>query len=282
VQVIASRSIRPSLIWLLILSIVVWTLIPFTWAILASFKTGTSVYNNQWVPWLQFDPTLANWRALRSLPILREALISSAVVSISVASAAVLLGAPASYSIARMRWSERWQEGLLFGFLGQRIMPPVVLVTPYLILSARLGLRDTLHGLIIINVTFMLPLAVVVIHGAFAALPPELVEAAQLDGASALRIFAEIAVPLARSALVAAWVLSLAFTWNEWLYADFMAFDDVKTMPVALIAVVGGGGGGNVPTAMARALSMMVVPIGAAIATQRFIASGLSMGAVKS
>jgi ABC-type glycerol-3-phosphate transport system permease component len=81
---------------------------------------------------------------------------------------------------------------------------------------------------------------------------------------------------------VAAWVLSLAFTWNEWLYADFMAFDDVKTMPVALIAVVGGGGGGNVPTAMARALSMMVVPIGAAIATQRFIASGLSMGAVKS
>jgi len=282
VQVIASRSIRLSLLWLLVLSIVVWTLIPFTWAILTSFKTGTSVYNNQWVPWLQFDPTLANWRALRSLPILREAFISSAVVSISVASAAVLLGAPASYSIARMRWSERWQEGLLFGFLGQRIMPPVVLVTPYLILSARFGLRDTLHGLVIINVTFMLPLAVVVIHGAFAALPPDLVEAAQLDGASAFRVFGEIAVPLARSTLVAAWVLSLAFTWNEWLYADFMAFDDVKTMTVALIAVVGGGGGGNVPSAMARALSMMVVPIGAAIATQRFIASGLSMGAVKS
>jgi multiple sugar transport system permease protein len=273
---------RSSILRVVLTVVVVWTLIPFAWAFVTNLKTGTGVYNSQLVPWLQFDPTLANWRTLMRLPILREALISSAVVSIAVASAAVILGAPASYSIARMRWSDRWQRGMLFGFIGQRIMPPVALVTPYLILSARFGLRDTLHGLIIINVTFMLPLAVIVIHGAFAAVPPELVEAAQLDGASAFRTFAQIAIPLGRSALVAAWVLCLAFTWNEWLYADFMAFDDVKTMPVALIAEVGGGGGGNVPMAMARVLFMMVVPIGAAIATQRFIAGGLSMGAVKS
>ena len=275
-------KIRSSLFWLVTLALVIWTLIPFSWAILTSFKTGTGVYNNKWVPWWQFEPSLASWRALYRLPVLREAFLTSAAVSLSVASIAVVLGAPAAYSIARMKWSERWQEGLLFGFIGQRIMPPVVLVTPYLILSARLGMRDTIHGLVIVNVTFMLPLAVIVIHGAYAALAPELVEAAQLDGASAFRTFAEIATPLARSALVAAWILCLAFTWNEWLYADFMAFDDVETMPVALIAVVGGGSGGNVSTAMARALSMMVIPMGAAIAAQRYIASGLSMGAVKS
>lgn len=60
-----------------------------------------------------------------------------------------------------------------------------------------------------------------------------------------------------------------------------MTFEKIETMPVALIAVVGGGSGANVPSAMARALSMMVVPIAAALATQRFIATGLSMGAVK-
>jgi multiple sugar transport system permease protein len=262
-------------------TVVAWVILPFAWAILTSFKSGTSVYNNQWIPWLQFDPSLGGWRSLFHLPVLAEALLTSAIVSIAVASIAVMLAAPASYSIARMKWSERWQKGLLFGILGQRIMPPVVLITPYLLLSARLGLRDTVQGLIIINVTFMLPLAVIVIHGSYAALSPQLIEAAHLDGANAFRTFAQIATPLARSAIVAAWVLCLAFTWNEWLYADFMTFEQVETMPVALIAVVGGGSGGNVPSAMARALTMMVVPIGAALATQRFIAGGLSMGAVK-
>jgi multiple sugar transport system permease protein len=277
----SSRRVRSFLVWLAVGFVVVWVLSPFTWAILTTFKSGTAVYNNEWIPWVQFEPTTRSWRSLFQLPVLKEALATSAVVSIAVASVAVMLAAPASYSIARMKWSERWQSGLLFGVLGQRIMPPVVLITPYTLLSARLGLRDTIQGLVIINVTFMLPLAVIVIHGAFAGMPPELIEAAGLDGASGFRTFMQIAVPLARPALIAAWVLCLAFTWNEWLYADFMTFEKVETMPVALIAVVGGGSGANVPSAMARALSMMVVPIAAALATQRFIATGLSMGAVK-
>jgi multiple sugar transport system permease protein len=267
---------------LVVSMVLAWVVLPFAWAITTSFKSGISVYNNQWLPGWQFEPTLDGWRALFRLSVLWEALLTSALVSIAVASLAVLLAAPASYSIARMKWSERWQKGLLFGILGQRIMPPVVLITPYLLLSAKLGLRDTVLGLIVINVTFMLPLAVIVIHGAYAGMPPQLVEAAQLDGASAFRTFIQIATPLASSAVIAAWILCLAFTWNEWLYADFMTFQEVETMPVALIAVVGGGSGANVPSAMARALTMMVVPIGAALATQRFIAGGLSMGAVKS
>jgi multiple sugar transport system permease protein len=273
--------LRSIALWFGIVSVLIWTLVPFAWATLTTLKTGTAVYNNDWMPWLQFQPSLRSWRALVELPVLKEALVTSAVVSIAVASISVCLGAPAAYSIARMRWDDRWQRGMLFGFIGQRIMPPVALVTPYLLLTARMGLRDTIQGLIVVNVTFMLPLAVIVIHGAFAALPPEIIEAANLDGANAFRTFLGIAAPLALSAVVAAWVLCLAFTWNEWLYADFMTFSDVETMPVALIAVVGGGSGANVPTAMARALSMMVVPIAAALATQRFIASGLSMGAVK-
>lgn len=260
----------------------IWTLFPFVWAILSSFKLGTSVYNNDWIPWVQFEPTDRNWRGLFHLPVLKEAILTSALVSTSVATIAVLLAGPASYGIARMRWNERWQKGLLYGFMVQRLMPTVVLITPYLVLSSYLHLRDTIQGLIIVNVTFMLPLALIVVHGAFASMPPELVEAANLDGAGSFRTFVQIAVPLAGPALVAAWILCMAFTWNEWLYADFMTFKEVETMPVALIAVVGGGSGANVGSAMARALSMMVVPIAAALATQRFIASGLSMGAVKS
>jgi multiple sugar transport system permease protein len=269
-------------IWLAIGAAVLWTLLPFAWAILTTFKVGTSVYNNEWLPWVQFEPSLRNWRGLFQLPVLREAILTSAVVSVSVATVCVVLAGPAAYSIARMHWSRRWQKGLLIGFLGQRLLPPVVLVTPYLLLSAYFQFKDTIQGLVIVNVTFMFPLALIVIHGSFARLPPELVEAAQLDGAGSLRVFLQIASPLAAPAIVAAWTLCLAFTWNEWLYADMMAFTEVETMSVALIAVTGGGGGGaNVGGAMTRVLAMMVVPIVAALATQRFIASGLSMGAVK-
>ena len=273
---------RTSVTWLAIVAVLIWTLFPFVWALLTTLKTGTSVYNSEWIPWLHFEPSLSSWSRLFQLPVLKEAMATSAVISTAVATLAVAVAAPASYSIARMKWGERWQKGFLFGFMGQRIMPPVVLISPYLLLSTFLHLRDTLQGLVVINVTFMLPLAVIVVHAAFAAVPPELIEAAHLDGANAFRAFLEIATPLARTAMIAAWVLSLAFTWNEWLYADFMTFNQVETMPVALIAVAGGGGGANVPGATARALSMMVVPIAAALATQRFIASGLSMGAVKS
>jgi multiple sugar transport system permease protein len=274
--------VRASATWVAIGAILVWTMFPFTWALLTTLKTGTSVYNSEWIPWLHFEPSLNSWRRLVQLEVLREAMATSAAISIAVATLTVIVAAPASYSIARMKWSERWQKGFLFGFMGQRIMPPVVLISPYLLLSTFLHLRDTMQGLVVINVTFMLPLTVIVVHAGFAAVSPELIEAAHLDGASSFRTFVEIASPLARSAMVAAWVLSLAFTWNEWLYADFMTFNQVETMPVALIAVAGGGGGANVPGATARALSMMVVPISAALATQRFIAGGLSMGAVKS
>jgi len=136
-------------------------------------------------------------------------------------------------------------------------------------------------GLIIVDVVFMLPLAVIIAYSAFAAVPHELVESASIDGASPLRTFLQIATPLTAPALMAAWILCLAFTWNEWLYADFMTFNKVETMSVALITVVGGGSGANVPQAVARTLSMMVVPMIAALASQRFIVSGLSMGAVK-
>ena len=82
-----------------------------------------------------------------------------------------------------------------------------------------------------------------------------MVESAHLDGASAFRALLQIATPLTAPALVAAWILSFAFTWNEWLYADFMTFNKVETMSVALITVVGGGSGANVPQAVARTLA---------------------------
>ncbi|HQY31595.1 MAG TPA: carbohydrate ABC transporter permease [Thermomicrobiales bacterium] len=278
---VRSKAIRGILVWLAIAGAVIWTLAPFAWAISASLKTGTNVYNNEWIPFLQFEPSLRSWKGLLALPVLKQAMATSAIVSLSVATICVLLAAPAAYGISRLPWSANWQRGFLASIMIQRVLPPVTFITPFMLLGAFFGVKDTLPGLIIVDVVFMLPLAVIIAYSAFAAVPHELVESASIDGASAMRTFLQIATPLTAPALMAAWILCLAFTWNEWLYADFMTFNKVETMSVALITVVGGGSGANVPQAVARTLSMMVVPMIAALASQRFIVSGLSMGAVK-
>jgi multiple sugar transport system permease protein len=275
------RLIEQCLVWIAIAAALVWTLFPFAWALIASFKTGTDVYNNEWIPYLQFQPTAKNWHGLWDLPVLRQAIATSAIVSVSVATVCILLAAPAAYAISRTGWSVNWQRGFVVGFIFQRVIPPVTFITPFMLLGAFLGVKDTIPGVIIVDAVFMLPMAVIISYTAFAKVPPELVESASLDGANALRTFLEIATPLTAPALMAGWILCLAFTWNEWLYADFMTFNKVETMSVALIAVVGGGSGANVPQAVARALAMMVVPMLAAVASQRFLVTGLSMGAVK-
>ncbi len=278
---IRGRLIRDGLVWLAIAAALIWTLAPFAWAISASFKTGTDVYNNEWIPFAQFEPTLRNWKRLLELPVLKQAMITSTVISMSVATVCALIAAPAAYGIARTSWSANWQRGFLAAFLLNRIMPPVTFITPFMLLGAFFKVKDTIPGVIIVDAVFMLPMAVIIAYSAYAAVPGELVESAHLDGASAFRAFLQIATPLTAPALVAAWILSFAFTWNEWLYADFMTFNKVETMSVALITVVGGGSGANVPQAVARTLAMMAVPMIAAIACQRYIVTGLSMGAVK-
>jgi multiple sugar transport system permease protein len=118
-------------------------------------------------------------------------------------------------------------------------------------------------------------------HDFFANLPIELEESAQLDGATRFAIFWDIVLPLTRPGLAATTLLTLILNWNEYLFAVFLAYAKVQTMPI-MVAAKNAGEKGVLWWEMSAIIVIMIIPvILMAILLQRFIAKGVLLGAVK-
>ena len=272
--------LKSILIGLIVVVLLIWTLFPFYWAFISSIKDPADNYGNKWLPFISFDPTLQPWRELWSIREIRDSMVNSAIVSIGASTIAVLLGTLAAYGIARFRFFRPRNGSLTTWFLSQRVLPPVIFVTPYFLIFLQLGLLDSLWGLILVNATFNLAFPVIILTQMFREVPVELEEAAQVDGESRLGIFLKIAVPLVLPGLVVSWILCLAFSWNEFLFGFSMTQNEARVMPVYL---AGGDQtrGVNFQAIGTRMLLTASVPLVAALLAQRYIVRGLSLGAVK-
>ncbi len=253
---------------------------PLYWAVVTSLRPRDAEISDLWLPGVTFEPTLAAWQRLVALPGLVSSLGNSIVISAGAATLAVSLAAPAAYAIGRLRFPRGWAAAMLLGFLFLRLLPPVVYLPSYLLLLRNLGLIDTLAGLVIVNTTFNVPLAAIILAGAFREIPRDLEEASWVDGVGRWGSFARICLPLAAPALAATWLLCLAFIWNEWMYASALGYTEARSFPV-LIQATGSGGGVNFGAATTRALAATAVPILAALLAQRYMVRALSLGAVK-
>ena len=170
---------------------------------------------------------------------------------------------------------------ILFWIISQRILPPIVVVIPVYIMFQAVGLLDTHLALIIMYAVANLPIVVWLMHDFFANLPIELEESAQLDGATRFAIFWEIVLPLTRPGLAATTLLTLILNWNEYLFAVFLAYAKVQTMPI-MVATKNAGEKGVLWWEMSAIIVIMIIPvILMAILLQRFIAKGVLLGAVK-
>jgi multiple sugar transport system permease protein len=264
----------------LIILVLFWTLFPFYWSLMNSFKFPQDNYGNKWLPWIQFEPTLDPWRILWDEREVKKALVNSTIISVGAATVALVLGTLAAYGIARFRFQRPRNGSLTTWFLSQRVLPPVIFVTPYFLIIRELKLIDTVWALIMLNATFNLAFPVIILTQMFREVPIELEEAAQVDGASRFAIFFKIAVPLVLPGIVVSWILCLAFSWNEFLFGFATTVTDARPIPVFL---AGGDQTRGVDfqaigTRMAVATS---VPLIAALMVQRYIVRGLSLGAVK-
>ena len=260
--------------------ILFWTLFPFYWAFINSIRHPSENYGPNWIPFANFDPTLRYWREMWDLREIREALLNSAIIAIGAASVALLLGTLAAYGIARFRYYRPRNSSLTTWFLSQRILPPVIFVTPFFLIMRQLSLLDTVWGLIILNATFNLTFPIIILTQMFREVPKELEEAAQVDGASRLGIFLKIAVPLVAPGIVVSWILCLAFSWNEFLFAFATTQDDARPMSVFLVGAEQTRGV-DFQFVGTRMVTMMAVPVIASLMVQRYIVRGLSLGAVK-
>ena len=273
------RMLGSILIFLVIAVVIIWTLFPIYWAAISSVKSSTDNYGNLWIPWLHFQPTLKPWRDMFALPEIKSATVISTQLSLGAATLSLVLGTLAAYGIARFRFFRPQNGSLTTWFLSQRIAPPVIFVAPYFLIMRQAGLLDNVWGLIILNATFNMTFPIIILTQMFREVPVELEEAAQVDGASRWEMFFRISLPLVAPGLVVAWMLALAFSWNEFLFAFSTS---VQNRPLS-VAIVGAEQtrGVDYQFVGTRTLWAMIVPLIAALLAQRYIVRGLSLGAVK-
>ena len=268
--------------------LIVWTavvVLPLLWMFSTAFKTQGAIFPTpKYIPWLQFEPTLDAFRTV--LTQYRSQLVNAfenSVISASASAvAATVLGALAGYALTRFRFrfGPLKNDDIAFFFISQRMLPPVVIVFPFLMMYRFLGLLDNPWSLALAYTLFNLPLAVWIMRDAFRAVPVEIEESALVDGCSRLSVFWKVALPLAAPGLVASFIICLIFAWNEFLFALVLTFRRSQTLPVMIAGQATELG--SYWWIMATLAMIAVVPmILVGLAAQRWIVRGLSAGSVK-
>ena len=259
----------------------VWVAVPFLWSIDNSLKSDADIFKpGAIVPFLQFTPRLDIWIKVLSDPQLQKCLFNSAVVGLSTTILVLLIGTPAAYSLARFEFKRVESKDITLWFLSQRFLPPVVVLSPFYILLAETGLIDSWTGLILLYITFNLNFCVVIMRDIFRDVSKEVEEAARIEGATLWQIFWMIALPLSLDGLIVTAFIVFAFCWNEALFASAVTTDHAVTMP-AFILASRDTQGIRFNFAAVNTILAIAPPVILSLLVQRYLARGLSFGAVK-
>jgi multiple sugar transport system permease protein len=277
-------------------ALILWAVIclfPIYWTVTTSFKMAPNVMKGNMIPWVDFQPAWLGWRSLGLSPdtigtestVRAEFLkrfMNSVIAALSSSTLAVILGSLAAYGLSRFSYRFGWMRNgdILFFFLSQLILPPVVLALPVLVLYKELALLDTRIGLILLYTLSVLPIVIWIMRDQFASIPTELEEAALVDGLGIWSAFFTIILPIALPGMVAAFILSLVLTWNEYFFAALLTSTYANTLPVMVASQTGSQGiswWSMAALSFAAILPLMVI----GIVLERFIIKGMAAGAVK-
>lgn len=256
--------------------IVLFCVFPFYWMVSTSLKTQL-VALQQPPAWV-FDVTLGNYVEVLFDDGVGRTLINSLIVAVCTTILAVGLGCPAAYALARFEF--RGKKDLWFWFITNRMVSPIVLALPFFLIVRKIGLLDTHLVLILIYLTFNLPIVIWICTDQFRSIPYDLDEAAVLEGASHWRIFRSICLPLAMPGVAVSAIFSFIFSWNELMYALVLTRNTAKTAPAMAVSFMEGY---NLPYGKIMATStLIVIPVLIfALIASRQLVRGLTMGAVK-
>ena len=289
----ATRILSRVLIYSALLFWAFVCLFPIYWTVTTSFKSALDVTQGHLIPWLDFQPDWKGWRSLGLSPdsifgtsTARAEFMSrfgnSIITSVGASILALVLGSLAAYGLSRFRYKFAWMrnDDILFFFMSQLILPPVVLALPFLVLYKALSLLDTRLGLILLYTLTVLPIVIWIMRDQFNSIPVELDEAAFVDGLSVWGAFLRIILPLAVPGIVAAFILSLVLCWNEYFFAALLTSTDAKTLPV-MVASQTGSQGINWWSMAALSTAAIAPLVIVGIFLERYIVSGLTTGAGK-
>lgn len=252
-------------------------LVPLLMVLLGSFRTLPDLFASPFG--LPREPTLDNYRRVLGEGELGRAFLNSSIVTACSVTLTLLIALLVSFACTRL---PGWQGWALWGFLvlGMSV-PAQANMVPQYVLFERLGLLDSLTGLVLINIAVTLPVAVFILGGFLRTVPKELYEAAAIDGAGQWRTLRSIAVPLSLPAVATTGIFLFVMHWNDLLYPLlFVQSQDTRTLPLALL-----GFQGEFLTEYTLLFTGVVVAstpvVLAYLFLQRYFVAGMTSGAVK-
>jgi sorbitol/mannitol transport system permease protein len=256
-----------------VLTIVIF--FPILWMVLTGLKTEANAVSLP--PSLFFQPTFENFQnALTSNYF--DFFKNSAIMSIGSTLLAFILGIPAAYSLAM--FPTKRSANVLGWVLSTKMLPVVGALIPLIVIYKQIGLYDSRLGMTLLYAASNLPLVIWLMRSFLSEVPRELVEAAQIDGASFLRTLSQIVLPLALPGIGATALLCLIFVWNEFILAVNLTAANASTLPVYISGFQTSEG--LFWAKMSAAATVAIAPVMiAGWAAQRSLVRGLTLGAVK-
>ncbi|RZI95724.1 MAG: carbohydrate ABC transporter permease [Microbacterium sp.] len=252
---------------------------PLLWLLSASFKS-TRELNSLTANLIPTDWDFSNYASALDRQNLLTAAGNSIFVSIVTMIIAVLLSMPMAYALARLKGRLR-AAGTVWILVSQ-VFPTILIIIPLFLVLRSLQLNDTLFGLILVYVTFTMPFTLWMLQGYVAAIPPELEEAAEMDGANRITILRTVILPLLAPGLVATAMFTFVSAWNEFFLAlVLLQSPELYTLPIALRSFLGAEGQTQLGPLAAGAILATIPSLIIFGILQRKLTGGMLAGAVK-
>lgn len=254
-------------------------LVPTLGLFITSILPQSSLASKGW--WQIFShPSLATWANYNALfhnQGLLTALKTTAYIAVGNTVLVVLLGALAGYAFAWLDFPGR--DWIFLGVVALLVVPIQMALIPMFKLYNTFGLYDTVFGIILFHVAFGLPFAIFLLRNFFVGIPKDILESARIDGASEVRIFLRLILPLGLPAIASLAIFQFLWTWNDLIVALTFG-QNVQPMTVWIFGQLREFGTSIDVIAPASFISL-VVPLAVFFAFQRYFVQGLLAGSVK-
>ncbi len=270
------RVLRAVLFWLLVALVLMFFLSPLVWLVSTSFKNYIDAFAMP--PKLFFTPTLENYAKVLGKADFFHYMLNSVICSLVPMAIAIAVGVPCAYAIAM--FGNKKSKNTSFFFLSARIAPPLMSLLPLYIIFSRIGLLGGKFPIIVMYTLICIPIVVWLMPVYFRDVPPELREAAIIDGCGELDIFLRVVFPLVKGSIAATAIYCVIITWNEFLIALVMSSKASQTLPVTVTSFMTFQGTEWGPLSAAGTV-IMVPMIVFGFFIQKYFARGIVSGAVK-
>ena len=273
-----SKRLRGAVGGVVLFVLIVWTLAPIYWMVVTSLKLNSEIYGEHVTLWPQ-KPTLDNYDVLFWKTNFLIYFRNSVIVAVATTLLSLVSASFGAYALTRLNFPGRrfLARVLVYTYL----MPSSLLFIPLLIIIRGVGLQNTLQGLVLSYLGFTVPFCTWLLMGYFMSIPIELEESAMVDGCGRLGVLLRIVLPLTVPALAVVAFFSFTLSWNEFIYASVLVSDlNVRTIPTGIPNFIVEDVFFWGPM-MASTLISAVPPLVVYFLFQRFLITGLTLGAVK-